>query len=254
MQELAERKVEEWGYKRGQEKVPKSLTLLYRPETTDEVAIREVLTQNCYQNRKHGVLVERGERWLDLGSNVGAFALLALSCGASFVVCLEPETQNFELLEKNMLLNFIETRFLLLNAAVSTESGHADLHLCKSRHNTYRHSLVMKRGKEEIQAGVVTFTLKDLISTHDTRCVKMDVEGSEIEILEKEASTLGNIVDKLVFEYTFDHDRSIPRFLNIVDMLRESFPHVHHNRVNTKKGTFDFYPPCINVFCSHKSD
>src|SRR5207344_2312360 len=73
----------------------------YRPGTSDENALIEVINKKAYRRGSVKFDVERGERWLDLGANIGAFALYARSKGAT-VECYEPMPDCFAILKKNV--------------------------------------------------------------------------------------------------------------------------------------------------------
>lgn len=74
----------------------------------------------------------------------------------------------------------------------------------------------------------------------------------EILLLESLTSEMLQNVNKLVFEYTFDVDDSIPRFVAIIAKLRQLFTHVHYTGVDETKPTFEKIgrrPQCANVYC-----
>lgn len=56
--------------------------------------------------------------------------------------------------------------------------------------------------------------------------------GAEIDILEELKPEDYKGIDKVVYEYSFDIDPSIPRFLAIVEKLRKVFRLVHYTKVN----------------------
>jgi len=233
-----------WGYKKPPfPRTVESLQVYTRPNTTDQKVIDEVLKNNTYQNKRIGFLIEPTDKWLDLGANIGTFALLVRSLGAT-VDCVEPEPNNFELLKRNLSVNF-KDGFTLNACAVSTTDGTAPLFLCKTEYNKYRHSLHISKGRESVE--VQTKMLSSMLDTID--CVKMDIEGAEIPLLEQYADKMPN-VKKLVFEYTFDADSSIPRFRKIISQLRETFDVVHYTKFDeTKQEKYTFYPPCKIVYC-----
>ena len=186
-----------WGYKKPKHPyIVDTLTVHTRPNTTDQKVIQEVLTGNTYQNKRIGFFINPTDKWLDLGANIGTFALLARSCGAS-VVCVEPEPDNLKLLNQNLSANF-KGRWWVDACAVSTTDGKEPLYLCKTKYNKYRHSLSISKGRESIQ--VKTKILASMLDKCD--CVKMDIEGAEIALLEEYADKIPH-VKKLVFEYTF---------------------------------------------------
>src|SRR5262245_56529623 len=72
----------------------------YRSGTTDENVLREVLVARTYRKPSIGFDVEAAEHWLDLGANIGAFALYCQSRGA-VAECYEPMPDWFALLRRN---------------------------------------------------------------------------------------------------------------------------------------------------------
>lgn len=77
----------------------------------------------------------------------------------------------------------------------------------------------------------------------------MDIEGEEINLLENMKASYLRKLKKLVFEYSFDVDRSIRRFLTIIDRLKNIFETVHYTGINPNETEYNHYPPCVIVFC-----
>jgi FkbM family methyltransferase len=232
------------------------LQVAYRPNTTDVKVIEEVLEGNEYQKKKIGFVFEPDDVWLDLGANIGTFALFALSVGGS-VLCVEPEPTNAQLLRHNLHQNFPQAKhrgkYQVLECGVAKTSGSMALYLCNGDYNKYRHSMVIHKNRSHAMVPVQSLrTLWNLrAAAHPSRkvnAIKMDIEGMEIELLEAFGDQMSHL-RKLVFEYTFDADPSIPRFMAIINKLKQSFTTVHFTRVNPKEKEYTFYPPCTTVFC-----
>lgn len=225
------------------------LSLYIRPGTTDEKVVIEVLKQDVYEKRKLDFYIEPGERWLDLGGNIGTFALLALSRGAGVVTC-EPESENLEILEQNLELNFPGGDYEIRPVAVTTSNeSTVDLYLCKGDYNKYRHTIFPKRGRQSVT--VQQQNIRDVLRQGFTG-IKMDIEGAEIESLEylttEDYRKAG--VRKLVFEYSFDIDPSIPRFLRIIERLRQYFSMVHYTKVKETELEYKYFPAATLVYCT----
>lgn len=226
----------------------KKMEIFYRPGTTDEKVIPEVLQKNVYQSNKYNFFLEPGDRWLDLGGNIGTFSLLCLNKGLS-VTTFEPEPENFNILQKNIKVNFPRTKlFRGYQKAIGLTSGKLPLYLCKGDYNKYRHTLCHKRGRETIDVAVVP--IAKMIEKHNINCIKIDIEGYEIELLENLPLQNLNGIKKLVYEYSFDIDKSIPRFLNIVKKLKKHFKHVSYDKVKSTELEYNYFPPCVNVYCT----
>jgi len=116
---------------------------------------------------------------LDVGANVGAFALYMASQAPSATIhCLEPETSNFEILQRN--LTRAGVRATVHKLAMSASSGIGYLNLEGS---SVEYSLGTSRNQSE---KVVCVGWDDAIRLAGVECfdfVKMDIEGVERDIL-----------------------------------------------------------------------
>jgi ribosomal protein L11 methylase PrmA len=79
-----------------------NIEFISRVGTSDEKTFKEVIVNNVYERKQFKI--NKGERWVDLGGNVGAFALVALSKGAE-VDIYEPDPYNCKMIEENLKLN-----------------------------------------------------------------------------------------------------------------------------------------------------
>lgn len=201
--------------------------LYYREGTTDEKVIKEIFSDRAYRKPSIGFEIGAGDVWLDLGAHIGCFARYALVEGAETVYCYEPEPSNFELLQKNCTDINAEAH----NYAVGWRGGRAAFNIAP---NTWRHSLLRKYKRGATTIDVEVKAIDELLAHHaDVDCVKMDIEGSEIEILQQKKEWPG--IRKLVFEYSFTQDRDMERFFAIVENLKNSFdvvpyPKSYHNQ------------------------
>ena len=223
------------------------LKVYIREDTTDIKVIDEVLKRNLYE--KQGLVIDGTDRWLDLGGNIGTFALLAMSRGA-YVSTYEPEITNVNLLALNMRSNFPDKPINIHQSTVSTSHEEfTNLYLCKSNHNKYRHTIVPVRGRRAVK--VPNVHIKDVLSTDRYNAIKMDIEGAEIPILEllTPADYANFGIKKLVFEYSFDVDKSIPRFMNIINTLKQYFNQVIFTKVKPDEAEYSHYPAMTIVYC-----
>lgn len=121
---------------------------------------------------------ERDFSILDLGANVGSFALWALHrWPKSTITCYEPHPENFELLSQN--LSAFRSRVEFHESAVAEkEELYRELYLGK--HNCGEGSL-FKDLEQSDDSILVNVTAADRIKPHDI--VKIDTEGAEVEII-----------------------------------------------------------------------
>lgn len=227
-------------------KTKDGIILKIRPKTTDQKVIDEVLVKKVYQKPKLNFFQEKNELWLDLGANIGTFALHALNNGCR-VVCYEPEKENFSMLQENLQNNF-QTDWITHNVAVGTVKKNVDLYLCKGDYNKYRHTIYHKRGRQAVKVPMVSF--KTEMNKYKPTGVKIDIEGAEIDILESVTPADWNQwnTKKLVFEYSFDIDPSIPRFIKIVERLEKYFTVVNYSKVKPNELVYNYFPAATMVY------
>jgi len=112
---------------------------------------------------------------LDLGANVGSFAIKALHCGAARVECYEPEPENYALLVENMQ----PYPHVRCHQKAVWAPGVATVRLVTTYPGTAMH-FVHERGDVEVEAIGLDAILVEL---GEVETLKLDVEGSELPIL-----------------------------------------------------------------------
>jgi FkbM family methyltransferase len=213
-----------------------------RPGTSDAQAIKEVVEQHGYTRR--WFQIEPGERWLDLGANIGAFSVLAASCGAS-VDAYEAEPANAALAVHNVALNHADAT--VHHAAVVADAYPGDtmpLYLSNTAYGLWRHSLYKTKNRRAIQVPVKR--IGEILSGVDG--VKMDIEGAEIDILY--ALDDFRSVKKFCFEYHFDVNSSVALFRHIIGRLSQHFSRVQAGKIPEGVEEYTFYPPARVVLCA----
>ena len=142
-------------------------------------ASKEDITESCIKP-----LLHPGSIFVDVGANVGYFALLASTLGAR-VVAYEPTPSVFARLRENVDLNgFQEAQ--LVNAAVMDKPGTLSLHL--SGDDPEANSLFGDDAEDNIQSvRVPAVTLDDDLAARGITHVdllKIDAEGAEPFVLD----------------------------------------------------------------------
>lgn len=197
----------------------------YRPGTSDERVLREVLFTTPYRRKRMNFDVERGEHWLDLGANIGAFALYCKMRGAT-ADCYEPDTSSFELLDTNI---GDVPGFHCFNAAVTTKydtvlpfwvSRDANDH---QRGTTFPMKVAPLRGQVKNIHAQYVVAHPHVRPTFDG--CKMDIEGTEGELLD------GHWIPqckKLVVEYHLWRDDSMINLRRRLEFLKSRFSVVQY--------------------------
>lgn len=201
----------------------------YRPGSTDENVLTEVLVRRAYRRAGINLDVKEGERWLDLGANIGAFAVYCLERGAE-VDCYEPDPDCVRLLR----LNAPEPEARIFHAAVThleqeTVSFWPDRGDGRhARGSTYKYVRSMRGTGEPLTmpnfyAGYLEAGYEDKDSPVCYDGIKMDIEGAEMGILD--AGLLPRC-RKLVLEYHLSRDKSVKGLARRLKMLKARFRQV----------------------------
>ncbi len=170
---------------------------------------------NIIQNAKNCIL--------DMGAHIGLFSIYCavLNPGVK-IFAFEPDERNFSLLKKNLKLNRINNVYVK-NIAVGPEDGVKSFYLSADSHN---HSLISRSENQK--------TVKVQVKTPDTingkilnredlsniDLVKMDIEGSEYDVL---ASMSDNLIRKTTAFFIELHDCQNRRKTDLpVSLLRKN--------------------------------
>jgi FkbM family methyltransferase len=143
--------------------------------TTDNVVIKEILDENVYEV-DGGRFHEEGVT-VDIGANIGAFSLLAAKHGCK-VYAVEPEPKNLEALKNNIDINNFNEQVLALPYGISNFKGTAII-------NDNGGDSTIK-DNHHIGTEVEIMDLDNLFSLYHidkVNVLKIDVEGSEVEII-----------------------------------------------------------------------
>jgi len=133
--------------------------------------------------------IKKNDIVVDVGANIGYYTLLMAKNNA-MVHSYEPESKNFNLLEKNVSINNFSSNVILYNKAVSDFNGSSKLVL--SDFSPGQHKLVNSwKGTKSIDIEVTTIELDKI------DFAKIDVEGAEFNVL-KGMKTLPN---KILIEF-----------------------------------------------------
>lgn len=199
----------------------RKVTAFFREGTSDDRVMDEVISKRTYRRQRVGFDVENGEHWLDLGANVGAFALYCELRNAT-AECFEPEPQCFDILQVNAKLL---DGFTLHNKAVTTQDGAQVSFYVSGREGEhyYGNTIRPRRGFREIDT-VNNLNIAKL-SRKRYDGIKMDIEGGEGPLID---SGLLPRARKLCMEYHTSADRSVANFHRRMKLLRSLYEFVQY--------------------------
>jgi len=223
-----------------------------RPGTSDESVLKEVFVERPYQRPiAMGFKIKTGQVWLDLGANIGTFALWALERGVNRVVCYEPEPTNYSMLQKNT--KSLKNKVILVKEGVDITSGETNLYLPNDVSRPYRASILQQKNNGRVVHSIKTTTLDKILKQYPTvTCIKMDIEGAEIQLLEQDHEWKG--ITQLAVEYSFDKDPSLKRFYDIIKKLTKTFHVQYSTKVDSNKDRVNYthFPKQAMIWCLAK--
>ncbi len=133
--------------------------------------------------------VKPGAVVVDVGAHVGGYALAAsrLAGPSGRVFALEPDPENFALLEKNLGLNR-RANVVALRVAAGARPGKRSFNLADSSDSNsfYAHPMAGRKAVVEVDC----VTVDDVARGAKVDVVKIDVEGAEPEVLDGMRETL----------------------------------------------------------------
>lgn len=233
---------------------PNGILFFIREGTSDQKSIDEVVLEKGYERfRPIRFTVEAGETWFDFGANVGGFSSWALHKGAEKVIAYEPDPENFEVLQLNLGI-YEKSRYELhRGAVVADERQTATLHQNTAKGNVWRNSIERPwQGGSQVTVPCVN-VLDALGQVSGPLNIKMDIEGSEMPVLEQIASNRAILarINKLTFEWSFDVDPDLKRFRKVLYALKDGFKDVvpTNDYAGVDSWPASWFPPCKTLFC-----
>jgi FkbM family methyltransferase len=178
------------------------LTIEHGPSDKPIVLLREIFMDQCYT--RGGFYRPRVEDVvLDIGANIGVFALWLQSRARGIHVhCFEPASETRGRLERNLAANHLEGSVHVHSYAVTNACGVVSLKQAESSGETslFPHATTLHEAEEFVR----TITLAEavlLTGASSIDFLKIDVEGSEIEIVEGANSQTWDKIQCVAIEY-----------------------------------------------------
>jgi len=188
------------------------LKVKIRSHTCDENFVKNVILNKEYYIP--GYEINDNDTIVDIGGNIGTFALLAASCSPNGkVFTFEPSKENFSSLTFNIKLNGFKNIFPVKHA-IYGEKRKMKLFLTHDFRggNTIVPQTLYPTAKEKDEVNfskqtyeiVDCITLEDVFRSHNIiRCnfLKLDCEGAEFSILFNTSKKLFKKIDKIAMEH-----------------------------------------------------
>jgi FkbM family methyltransferase len=156
--------------------------------------------------------------FFDVGANVGSYTLLASGVCQTKSVAIEPVEKTFDILSKNIALNNLQDKVLLVNAVAG---GSVSTIIFTQTEDTQNHVV----SANELATGAAelpVITIDSLLNQGSPALIKIDVEGYETEVLKGMNKILGDRVLKAIIielngsggRYGFDESKIHDLFIS----------------------------------------
>jgi FkbM family methyltransferase len=157
--------------------------------------------------------------WLDVGSNLGIRSLLALSEKRP-VYFFEPNAELNKLNTERCLLNGF-SNYTLFEIGVSDRAGLVNFNIDKTSYNsTLETDLLTKESIDHIET-ITTDTLDNIyksnLKTIKGACIKIDVEGHELHVIQGARSLISTLSPTMIIEV----NEKGYHFLKFIEMIKE---------------------------------
>jgi FkbM family methyltransferase len=140
--------------------------------------------------------------FIDVGANIGVYSLLAARLPGVHVVSFEPSQDAWHRLLENIELNGL-SNVTALRAAVTQRTGPVRITRGQDTINHLVHHTASNERTEIVSARTIDEVLKSLTSPGPVALIKIDVEGSEVDVLASGSGALTRDTPALIVENNF---------------------------------------------------
>jgi FkbM family methyltransferase len=171
---------------------------------------RFIVEESYEPYMKDVVKVAPGNVFVDIGAHVGKYSFYASKQvgEAGLVLAIEPHPENFKNLKKGIELNRL-TNVLAVQKACSNYQGEGFL---KEYELSAKHELVQETTGVKVAVDTLDNILKNL-GVRRTDMVKIDLNGSEYEVLQGARRTITTFKPSLIMEVALDRKTKVFKYM-----------------------------------------
>jgi len=157
--------------------------------------------------------------WIDVGANLGIRSLLSLSYGRP-VYFIEPNNDLNKINIDRCTLNGFKN-YTVFEVGASNIKGEIEFYIDKSTYNSSIESKIFDKNsldrKEIINTDTLDNLFKNQYNTWECACIKIDVEGHELKVIDGAKELISNLSPTMIIEVNTKGDHFLV-FLNTMFM------------------------------------
>lgn len=177
---------------------------------TNDITIVPSLISGEYEQSEldeFGKLLRPGMTVLDIGSNIGVYAVLAAKAVGKKgkVYACEPIDDNINFLKKNVACNKVDDKVEIVEKAVGAKDGSIRIYLEEGSIGTHSAGLKSRGGTSLKFKDVACISIDSLVKKEKIKrvdLVKIDVEGYESKVIEGMAKTIKSSSPVIFMEFS----------------------------------------------------
>lgn len=168
---------------------------------------------SVFLHNDYGKLPAKGKTVLDVGANIGDSPIYFALRGASKVIALEPFAKNYLTAKRNIELNNLSDRIILLHAGCASEGGSINIDPGHESNTISRLSSSSEHG-----TSINLMNLKDIVDRYNIEkgsILKMDCEGCEYDVILSASEQTLQTFSHIQIEYHYGYK-------NLKEKLKQS--------------------------------
>jgi FkbM family methyltransferase len=201
----------------------------------NDVLSRGLLKNNCFYEEVmlnyilKNIQTSDKKYIVDVGANIGNHTLFfSLLCNNIGIIAIEPYEKVFTILKENIRLNNLKN-VMTYPVACGADHSYCDLVIPENENLSGSTSIIPG-------SSIPVVPLDDLVRDQPVSLIKIDVEGSEINVLKGSTKILSRIQDppELIVEARFSDDKIQ------IDKYLEKFHYKNIQRIMTSTPTYHY--------------
>lgn len=161
---------------------------MYIPDNTHDGVFNSLIKDKIWEPKITKIIENRIQKhkidkFIDIGANIGYYALLAKSLGVKCIYAFEPFNKNYKLLINNIKLNNYR-KIYSYNKCLSNKNGTHELYYNNTKYGHCSYKENIKNIQHLDKAQKIDCITLDSLNITGIIGIKIDVEGAEYDVIQ----------------------------------------------------------------------